>query len=187
MASLKSFLPRISRSLYVSPEALYERQRSLVRLGVLESKEGRGPGSGVRLSAHSLAILIASIFIADHPSELNENVSRLLSARAHGGRCEVTGASTFGEALSRLLSSPRMHVGSPLEVVVDRAAECATISRRYRGTTLTRFGYGEIDRGVIKLVALRSETLRDLADKLWLADPPPPHELVARQKPEKTE
>jgi hypothetical protein len=92
-------LPVIASILGMPTEALYERQRTLVRLGLLESKEGRGPGSGVRLSAESVGVLIASILVADHPSELNEKVSNLLKLKVHSGRCPLTNAETLGGAV----------------------------------------------------------------------------------------
>jgi len=108
MASLKSFLPRMSGILRVSPATLYERQRALTRLGILKGEEGRGPGSGVHLSADTLAALIASLLATDNLSEVDLRVDYLLRAHAvgSGGCCAVTHAKTFGAALSRILSSP---------------------------------------------------------------------------------
>jgi hypothetical protein len=107
MRSLKAFLPKIAGPLKMSPTALYERQRALMRLGILEGKEGWGPGSGVHLSAETLAALVASLLATDNLSEVDERVAYLLSADSvgSGGQC-VTNAKTFGEALTRILSSP---------------------------------------------------------------------------------
>jgi hypothetical protein len=108
MRSLKAFLPKIAGPLKMSPAALYERQRALMRLGILEGKEGWGPGSGVHLSAETLAALIASLLATDNLSEVDERVAYLLWADSvgSGGHCAVTHAKTFGEALTRILSSP---------------------------------------------------------------------------------
>jgi hypothetical protein len=108
MRSLKAFLPKIAGPLKMSPAALYERQRALTRFGILKGKEGWGPGSGVHLSADTLAALITSLLATDNLSEVDDRVAYLLWADSvgSGGRCAVTHAKTFGEALSRILSSP---------------------------------------------------------------------------------
>ncbi len=56
--SLKSFLPVLSRILAEPADALYERQRALVREGLLESVPGHGTGSGVRATPESVAMLL---------------------------------------------------------------------------------------------------------------------------------
>src|SRR5215211_4926587 len=56
--SLKALIPAIAQVLEMNPATLYERQRALVRSGLLKTKSGRGPGSGVRASADSVAILL---------------------------------------------------------------------------------------------------------------------------------
>ena len=47
MRSIKSLLNQLSPILDMSPGAIYERQRALVRLGALRAVPGKGPGSGV--------------------------------------------------------------------------------------------------------------------------------------------
>src|SRR5579872_2549940 len=81
MIGLKAALPEISGVLGASADALYERQRALVRLGLLEAKEGRGPGSGVELSARALATLIIALMATDSLAETDVRVLRLASAK----------------------------------------------------------------------------------------------------------
>jgi hypothetical protein len=122
MASLKSFIPSLSRRLGVSPAALYERQRALVRLGVLHGKKGRGPGSGVKLSADAVAVLLASLLATDSLSEVADTIP-LLALKPVGGRCPITNAATFGEALSYLLSSESGAVPHYIKVTRKRPWE----------------------------------------------------------------
>jgi hypothetical protein len=104
MPSLKSFLPKLSECLSVSPAALYERQRALVRLGILTGKEGRGPGSGVKLAADSLAALLASLLVTDNLSDVDDRVSLLLKATgAYSSGSHGLTADTFGAALGIIL------------------------------------------------------------------------------------
>jgi hypothetical protein len=87
MASLKSFLPVLSRNLGLTPDALYSRQRALVNLGLLAAKEGRGPGSGVELSADTLAVLLIAIMSADTLADMDGRaVAMCNSIRESGAR-----------------------------------------------------------------------------------------------------
>lgn len=80
MASLKSFLPTLSNIFGHTPDALYSRQRALVGLGVLGAIEGRGPGSGVPLTAENVAALVISLLAANTLSDVDENVVNLCRA-----------------------------------------------------------------------------------------------------------
>jgi hypothetical protein len=104
MISLKSFIPSACPHLGVSPAALYERQRALVRLGVLHGKEGKGRGSGVRLSAGAVAALLASLLATDSLSEVADTIL-LLNLKPNEGTCPITEATTFWGALTYLLES----------------------------------------------------------------------------------
>src|ERR1700730_12936218 len=63
--SLKAYMPPLARLLGVTPAMLYERQRSLVRAGLLDAGSGWGPGSGVRTTARSVALLLISVRASD--------------------------------------------------------------------------------------------------------------------------
>src|SRR4051812_46787232 len=81
MSSLKSFLYVIADSVGQSPAALYERQRVLVRHGLLPVREGRGPGSGVPLTAETLATFLIGLLVSDGLTNLAEHTANLCSAR----------------------------------------------------------------------------------------------------------
>ena len=101
--SLKSFLPVLSRILGETPEAIYERQRALVRGGLLESVPGHGPGSGVRATPESVAMLLIGLLATVSLSESGPRARDIAKAVA-GARCPLTGAKTFRDALARILS-----------------------------------------------------------------------------------
>jgi hypothetical protein len=81
MAGLKTFLGRLSPLLGVTPAALYERQRVLVDIGLIKTRGGRGPGSGVAFTAENLAALVISILATDSLSEIDQRVVDLCNAQ----------------------------------------------------------------------------------------------------------
>jgi len=104
--SLKAFLPHLASILGTTPAALYERQRALVRLGVLTVIEGRGPGSGVPLSADNVAALIIALAVTDNLSDTDDRVQLLCNAApTPKPACPFTKATNFRSALSKVLSS----------------------------------------------------------------------------------
>lgn len=107
MSGLKGFLRTLSPILERTPDALYERQRSLVQVGLLGTNEGRGPGSGVRLTARSLSLLLISVLATDNVSDIAK-VRRVAVAAAHDGNCPLTGAYTFTDAVERVIADPLM-------------------------------------------------------------------------------
>jgi hypothetical protein len=105
MKSLKSFLPQISGFLNSTPSSLYERQRQLVRLGILTAEEGHGPGSGVKLSADGVAALLLALLATDNLSDTDDRVRLLLESRPSSKA--KADARTFRQAVAALLSSPQ--------------------------------------------------------------------------------
>lgn len=104
--SLKGLIPGLARLIGSTPSALYERQRALVRGGLLAPEEGRGPGSGVRATAPSIALLLISVLATDNLSETEARTRGILSARPKNSRrCPLTGMTNFVDALSSLLVS----------------------------------------------------------------------------------
>ncbi len=106
MPSLTSLLPRISAPLGLSTAALYERQRALVRVGLLPSPQGRGKGSGAKASPETVALLIISRLLTDNLSDADDRVAKLANARCadrNRKTCMWTGARKFRDAVSVLL------------------------------------------------------------------------------------
>jgi hypothetical protein len=140
MSGLKSFLYGVSPIIGVSPAALYERQRALVKLGLLEVAPGRGPGSGVGLSAGNVAAMIVCVLATDGLSEVDERVVDLCNAppdistivsRSHWTK---SGKPTFRSEIARLLAGEKLQMGST--------------PRLYRGIRVSRCWRGQIMHGI---------------------------------------
>ncbi|MBR0871395.1 hypothetical protein JQ633_13590 [Bradyrhizobium tropiciagri] len=104
MFSLKSYAPTLAHYLKLSPNALYERQRALIRSGLLVTIQGRGPGSGVKVSVPSVALLILSVLGTESLAEIDPVVRQLGTARANEKSCPLTGSIEFGQALEIVLA-----------------------------------------------------------------------------------
>jgi hypothetical protein len=105
--SLKGIVSDLAGAVGYTPAALYERQRALGRAGLLQVGTGRGPGSGVRATPRSVALLLISVLATDSLSETVERTKALAAfqSTATGKQCPVTGKRTFGEALAAILTS----------------------------------------------------------------------------------
>ncbi|MFL9827198.1 hypothetical protein [Rhodoplanes sp. SY1] len=122
MLGLKSYGSRIALQLGLTPAALYERQRALVRLGLLKSSQKRGPGGGVQLNADTLAVLLLAITATDSLSETDERIRTLCNARIpYDKTCLLTGEKTLRAAITRIISSPDL-AKQVSELIVTRNA-----------------------------------------------------------------
>ena len=101
---LKWFIPQISEELGLTPDALYSRQRELVRAGLLKHIGLRGPGSGVRLTPENVAILLIAVLASDNVSEIIRPTRKLANAKRKGRGSSLGGAATFKTALVNALS-----------------------------------------------------------------------------------
>jgi hypothetical protein len=104
MIGLKTYLTQIAPLLGMSAEMAYERQRALVREGILKLRPGRGPGSGVSADEDSLAVLLISILSHDLLTEAS--VTKFYCELRSSKKCPVTGAKTLRTALSTILANP---------------------------------------------------------------------------------
>src|SRR5690348_7567654 len=98
--SLKAALPALGRILSETPDALYGWQRALVREGLLDSVPGRGPGSGTPATPKALAQFLVGICCQATRSE-NAPLARNVAKAA--GKCPLTGAETYLDALTAIL------------------------------------------------------------------------------------
>jgi hypothetical protein len=105
MISLKSYAPVLADYLGMTPDALYERQRVLVRAGILVASAGRGPGSGIRAMPSTVTPLIMAALATDNLSEIHEKTEKLGSGLAEQNVCPLTGARDFMSALELILAS----------------------------------------------------------------------------------
>jgi DNA-binding IscR family transcriptional regulator len=105
MKSLKSLLPQMAQRLGTTPAALYERQRALVRAGLVDIIPGRGAGSGVRATPHALAMLLISLVATGSLSEVEAETTIVARLKSDKEPCPITGKKTFGDALTVVLAS----------------------------------------------------------------------------------
>lgn len=102
--TLISIIPDMADILGQKPTTLIERQRALVRSGLLQPLPGRGRGSGVAASPETVAVLIISLLasttLTDAPA-LTKSFAEAIPPK----RCALTGKKTFGEAVTALLTN----------------------------------------------------------------------------------
>jgi hypothetical protein len=184
--SLKGLIPMMAHTLDMTPDALYERQRALVRAGLLKGVEGKGPGSGVRATPYATALLLIAVLASDSLSEAGEHTKLFASLKAEAGSCPATGEKTFANALAAILASPRLSRVAHT-ITVDRGGtigpsahiDFITEDREYASWFVTKHKR----RGKLDIRAsLRGFPLQGLADfmAIWWADlakEPPPSEL----------
>ncbi|PWE78687.1 hypothetical protein XF30_19970 [Bradyrhizobium sp. SUTN9-2] len=127
MISLKSYLPYLADYLDLTSDALYERQRVLVRSKMLKAIEGRGPGSGIRAVPATVTQLVLATLATDSLADTASKTKTLSRAAAEQGLCPLTGARTFADALEVLVSSEAL-AKKLLSVVVRRPDLTATVN-----------------------------------------------------------
>jgi hypothetical protein len=108
MISLKGITPTLAQLVGMTPTALYERQRALVRAGLLHPEPGRGPGSGVRATPESVAMLMIALLATGSLSETEQGTKALASLKSAEQRCPLTGTKTFASALAAIFASPEI-------------------------------------------------------------------------------
>jgi hypothetical protein len=139
MSSLKAFLPNVARAFGTTPDAVYTRQRALIGLGLLPILEGKGPGSGVLLTADALAVLIIAILAADTLSETDQRVVALCEARddtllsEHG----IPHPRTFRAAVAQAVTDGGMTEHYSLSSIeVSRCSRAKIAMMRTKGRSL---------------------------------------------------
>jgi hypothetical protein len=130
MNSLKQFIPVLS-DIFVnlSENALYERQRALVRVGLLKPIAGRGPGSGVPLTPESVAMLLIAVLATDNLNETGAATKAVVAAKRVpllSSKHVLVGADNLHALLSRTLSSDD-DSDRILTVRVQRLTSSATV------------------------------------------------------------
>jgi hypothetical protein len=180
-ASLKAFMTPLARFLgSTTSAALYERQRALVRAGLLDAGSGWGPGSGVRATASSVALLLISVLTSDSLSEAETRAGDIAAAAPAGSdQCPLTGMRSFKDAFASILTAAPQ-ADRVVEITVSRTAARAKISYRDgRSTKVSEFiGPGPDEPGLsvvatlagsaLKLIAARLMEIVSLPDDVWI-------------------
>jgi hypothetical protein len=157
--SLKSIFPDLAPILGQTAPALFARQRIFVREGLLESKPGRGPGSGVVASAETLAEFTIAIVCQASVTENVPIAKSIGNAKGHG--------TTFKKALAGVLADPQGV--SQVRIVTN----CGRAEIAYDNGTLHRFaGSKTVGNPGLRYEALiERDALRELAKALRLVEP----------------
>ena len=104
MKSLKLFIQNtLARVVERAPVTLYQRQAPLVAAGLLDAVSGYGPGSGVKATPRSVAVLLIALLATDTPSDTTA-VATFAKLKSSSGKCGLTGESTLVDALTAILS-----------------------------------------------------------------------------------
>ena len=164
MASLKAFAAEIAAIVGSTPAAVYERQRALIRAGIFPEPESRGRGHGLEALPETVAILLIALLATDSMSETDERVGALAKARFDDitkPKCELTGTSRFGDALTAILQSKEI-ASRVWRVEVSRTSARATIWFR-RGRNIHQSNFGN-ERAMRMMPAIEVEAkLSDFA------------------------
>lgn len=111
MMSLKAYLPKLAALLGTTPAALYERQRALVRAGLVAPAEGRGPGGGIPPTADTIAMLLIAEMSTDSLSLVESRARQIAGLKPTHDAAVVIRMlfqqklSTFSGALAEILKS----------------------------------------------------------------------------------
>jgi hypothetical protein len=144
MISLRAFSEQLGRFTGLTPAALYERQRALVRMGMLPSAV-IGRGHGLAATPETVATLLIAAMATDNLTETDERVRRLAKARTKA-RCNLTGKTSFLDAFVAILESKDL-AERVFQIEVRRPAMAAVIyffdapgPMVVRTTSTTEFG-----------------------------------------------
>jgi hypothetical protein len=167
MIGLKSYLSRMP-SVGLTPEMLYERQRALVRMGVLSVEPGRGPGSGVRADASSIAVFLVSLLAHDLLVEswMTEVIGWMKSGK---DRCPLTGKKHFQEAFAAILSDEKF-AQRVVAVTVNQNAQSGLIEYLAKSSGSSRLLRSEFaNTGIMRIPSPSTlsglETVKSLKQK----------------------
>jgi len=162
MPSLKTYSAKLAELLGITQAVIYERQRALVKAGLLSYENGRGPGSGVKVSPESVAMLIVATLAANNLAETGEralDVAGATSTRASG--------KPFLDVLVELLKSRKL-AREVHQITISRSSADASISTGRTGLHSTqRFTHGARRKPPVRIIAeIDGDVVRQIADDL---------------------
>ena len=99
--SLKGWAPGLAKIFNTTPAAVYERQRALVRAGLIAAGPGRGPGKGVQATPRTIAALLIGMLVTESLTEAVELTERVMHLKN-----ENKPGETFAQVLEDILGSP---------------------------------------------------------------------------------
>jgi hypothetical protein len=155
MDSLKKYSERLAPLMNTTPSALNERQRQLVRLGLLKAPDKTGPGAGIRATQANVAMLLLTYLVTDNLSEMDARIGKIARTRPRTGHCPLTGATTFGDAITRILFNPGI-AGDVTGVTLHRTEGTAEVGFLKNNLILQSIFGGSKERPSFEVWALLS-------------------------------
>jgi hypothetical protein len=176
MIGLKTYAPFLALHLSLSADAVYERQRLLVRSGYLNAPPGRGPGSGVRATDDTVSKIILSALATDTLADVDEKTKSLAAKKPENGHCFLTGNLKLLDALIYLFQTPdKMKRVRGLSVDRTRLSAELSWDERHRKMPLSHhFGFGPFTKeevensrfGLSTTASISEWSLRCIAEDL---------------------
>jgi hypothetical protein len=170
MVSLKSFAPVLANNLGMTPAAIYERQRALIRANVLPAPTGRGRGNGLKATVETVALMVIALMATGHLSDTDKRVKKLAEAQfennwRHKTGCALTGAQNFRSALVAVLESEKLASAvSSVSVLRNDLAAIIYFKRgRRRHVEISKFG---VESEVIATGLIETTTAKVSGDVL---------------------
>ncbi len=162
MTSLKTYTAKLAELLGISPAVIYERQRALVKAGLLIYDKGRGPGSGVKVTPESVATLILATLSANNLAETAERTLDVGKARSTKASKEL-----FLDAFVDLLKSRKL-AATVHQVTISRSSPDASIFFGRTGLHIAhRFAHGSRRKPSVRIIAeIDGDVVREVADDL---------------------
>ena len=137
MAGLKSFLNVIASFSDEPFDALYERQRELMRCGLLPIRPGRGPGSGVPLTPETLATFLIGLLATDGLSDLARRTAQLSAAKPLLVGPRQKGKKdrrvNFHTAVAAALAESKIAGWQPGDDLTENECSGIQVTRHWRG------------------------------------------------------
>jgi len=182
MVSLKSFAPVLASNLGMTPAAIYERQRALIRANVLPAPIGRGRGNGLSATAETVALMVIAVMATGNLSDTDKRVKTLAGARSveklagaqfddwrHKTGCALTRARDFRAALVAILESEQL-AGAVRSVSVSRNNLAATIYfQRGRRRHIEVSNFGEQSEAIATGLKVKAEISGDVLEAIGVA------------------
>jgi hypothetical protein len=168
MNSLKGYTPALAQHLGTTPAALYERQRELVRAGILDAGDGRGPGSGVRATGAAVALLLIAVLATDSLSETGDRVGALATAKTSDDSHPFAHTKTLVDSLAFILTS-KVWSKKIVEITIKRT-QCAAIIKYREGGKIksAEFLAAAPQNSAVQIeAAISGATFREIAADVW--------------------
>jgi hypothetical protein len=173
MNSLKSIIPLLADLVALSEHALYERQRALVRGGLIKGREGRGPGSGVEATPETVAMLLISVLATDSLSSVIQETAAFSTGRRDDRNPQhsevMPTLRTLKAAVVHGLSSDEDDISS---ITVSRESRVATVE--LRDGRFIVYGKPHYRAFVSVTAQLRGDAFPHVRRLLRLTSPPSP-------------